>query len=50
MTTLTLKRQPDAPLEAEVITPDNFLSKTAAAISALPVMHGNEAAFLGDDF
>ncbi len=50
MTTLTLKRQPDAPLEAEAITPDNFLGKTAAAIAALPVMHGNEAALLGDFF
>jgi formylmethanofuran dehydrogenase subunit C len=50
MTTLTLKQQPDAPLEAEVITPENFLGKSAAAIAALPVMHGNEAALLGDFF
>jgi formylmethanofuran dehydrogenase subunit C len=50
MTTLTLRQQPDAPLEAEAITPDNFLGKSAAAIAALPVMHGNEAALLGDFF
>ena len=50
MTTLTLKQQPQAPLEAEAITPDNFLGKTAAAIAALPVMHGNEPALLGDFF
>jgi formylmethanofuran dehydrogenase subunit C len=50
MTTLTLKQQPEAPLEAESITPDNFEGQSAASISALPVMHGNEAALLGDFF
>ncbi len=50
MTTLTLKSQPQAPLEAEVITPDNFRGKTEHEIARLPVMHGNEAASLGDFF
>jgi formylmethanofuran dehydrogenase subunit C len=50
MTTLTLKFQPEAPLEAATITPENFLGKPAAAIARLPVMHGNEPAFLGDFF
>jgi formylmethanofuran dehydrogenase subunit C len=50
MTTLTLKLQPEAPLEAETITPDHFQGKTAAEIAALPVMHGNEPAHLGDFF
>ena len=50
MTTLTLKLQPEAPLEAEAITPDNFLGKSTAAIAGLPVMHGNEPALLGDFF
>jgi formylmethanofuran dehydrogenase subunit C len=50
MTTLTLKMQPQAPLEAGAITPDCFLGKTRAAIAALPVMHGNEPALLGDFF
>ena len=50
MTTLTLRKQPEVPLEAEVITPDNFGGKTAAAIAVLRVMHGNEEALLGDFF
>jgi formylmethanofuran dehydrogenase subunit C len=50
MTTLKLKLQPEAPLEAEVITPDNFLGKPATAIAGLPVMHGNKPALLGDFF
>jgi len=50
MTTLTLRIQPRAPLEAEVITPDHFEGKSAAAISAMPVMHGNQPALLGDFF
>jgi len=50
MTTLTLKLQPAAPLEADAITPDNFQGKPAAAIARLPVMHGNEPALLGDFF
>jgi formylmethanofuran dehydrogenase subunit C len=50
MTTLTLKMQPQPLLEAEVITPDNLQNKTAAEISALPVMNGNESARLGDFF
>jgi formylmethanofuran dehydrogenase subunit C len=50
MTTLTLKLQPEAPLEAEAITPDNFLGKPAAVIAGLQVMHGNEPALLGDFF
>jgi formylmethanofuran dehydrogenase subunit C len=50
MTRLTLKLQPQAPLEAEAITPDNFKGKSAQEISKLSVMHGNEPAFLGDFF
>lgn len=50
MTTLTLKVQPSAPLEADVITPDRFLGKTVAEIAALPVVCGNEPAQLGDFF
>ena len=50
MTALTLKSQPQAPLEAEVITPDNFEGKSAAEIARLPVVHGNEPALLGDFF
>jgi len=50
MTTLTLQSQPAAPLEAECITPDHFLGKSAAEIASLPVLHGNESARLGDFF
>jgi formylmethanofuran dehydrogenase subunit C len=50
MTTLTLTLSPQAPLEAEVITPDTLKGKSADEIAALPVMHGNERALLGDFF
>jgi formylmethanofuran dehydrogenase subunit C len=50
MTILTVKFQPQAPLEAEAITPDNFFGKSAADIAGLPVMHGNEPALIGDFF
>jgi formylmethanofuran dehydrogenase subunit C len=50
MTILTLKAQPSAPLEADCITPDGLLSKTAAEIAGLPVVCGNAPAQLGDFF
>jgi formylmethanofuran dehydrogenase subunit C len=50
MTTLKLKMQPQAPLEAASVIPDNFLGKSEAEICKLPVIHGNEAAFLADFF
>jgi formylmethanofuran dehydrogenase subunit C len=50
MTTLTVQVQPEAPLEAEVITPDNFKSRSAAEIARFPVTHGNQRAVLGDFF
>jgi formylmethanofuran dehydrogenase subunit C len=50
MTILTLKKQPQAPLEAEVITPDIFLGKSSPDIARLRVTHGNEPAILGDFF
>ncbi len=50
MTTLILKLPPQAPLEAEVISPDVFSGKSAAEIVRLPIMYGNEPAQLGDFF
>ncbi len=50
MTTLTIRMQPQAPLEAACITPDNFLGKSESDIGRLPVMHGNEKARLDDFF
>ncbi len=50
MTTLQLKNLPEAPLEAETISPDCFLNKTPEEIAALPVAVGNRAACIGDFF
>lgn len=50
MTILTLKQTPQAPLEAEVISPDNFQGQTAGEILGMKVMHGNAPARLGDYF
>ncbi len=50
MTTLTLKTNPQAPLEAETITPDAFAGKSGDEIARLTIMHGNETALLGDFF
>ena len=50
VTTLTIKSPPQAPLEAGIITPDNFAGKPEAEIARLPVLHGNEVTQLGDFF
>jgi formylmethanofuran dehydrogenase subunit C len=50
MTTLKLKIQSNFPLEAEVITPDNFMGKSETEIAELPVLLGNEIHKLGDAF
>ena len=47
---LKLKKQPQFPLEAEVIMPDNFAGKTAAQIKKLELFYGNEIVSLGDFF
>ncbi|MHA1884148.1 MAG: formylmethanofuran dehydrogenase subunit C [Promethearchaeota archaeon] len=47
---LKFKTQTDFPVEADVISPDNFSGKTAAEIKNLEVYHGNEAKALGDFF
>jgi formylmethanofuran dehydrogenase subunit C len=44
--TLTLREQPDVPLEAEVLTPDRLVGD----IAALPLWHGNERMRLGEFF
>jgi len=38
------------PVEAECITPDQFVGKSAVEIAALPVQHGNRQAQVGDFF
>jgi formylmethanofuran dehydrogenase subunit C len=50
MTTLTVKTEPRVPLEAELISPNTFAGKSHLEIGGLPLMHGNEQAFLGDFF
>jgi len=47
---LKLKKEPEYPLEAEVISPDQFGGKSAAQIKKLIVYHGNEEKTLGDFF
>ncbi|HMD90115.1 MAG TPA: formylmethanofuran dehydrogenase subunit C [Anaerolineaceae bacterium] len=50
MTTLKIKTQSNYPLEAEVITPDNFIGKTESEISEMPILLGNQTLKLGDLF
>ncbi|MFX1480262.1 MAG: formylmethanofuran dehydrogenase subunit C [Promethearchaeota archaeon] len=47
---LKLKKEHKFPLEADVISPDHFAGKTAAAIKKFEVYHGNELKTLGDFF
>jgi formylmethanofuran dehydrogenase subunit C len=46
--TLTLREQPDVPLEADVLTPDRLAA--AEDIAALPLWHGNERTRVGAFF
>jgi formylmethanofuran dehydrogenase subunit C len=50
MITLTLKEQPNVPLEAEVISPDRTAGLTNDAIRALPVFLGKRGCRLDDFF
>lgn len=50
MTILQLKNLSEVPLEAESISPDRFIGKTAAELAALPLTLGNQQAALGDFF
>ncbi|MFX1307584.1 MAG: formylmethanofuran dehydrogenase subunit C [Promethearchaeota archaeon] len=47
---LKLKKKPEFPLEAEVVSPDTFAGKSATEIKKLKVYHGNEEKMLGDFF
>lgn len=47
---LKLKKQPTIPLEADSITPDNFVGKTVAEIKKLELFLGKEIVKLGDFF
>ncbi|MGR9073908.1 MAG: formylmethanofuran dehydrogenase subunit C [Gammaproteobacteria bacterium] len=47
---LKLHTQPQVPLEAEVISPDQLAGKSEAQVAALTVFHGNREQPLGDFF
>jgi formylmethanofuran dehydrogenase subunit C len=47
---LSLRKNPDIPLEADTITPTHFAGKNMKEIKALPVQKGNETLKLGDFF
>ena len=47
---LTLKKQPDFPLEADAISPDNFAGKTQDEIKNFELYLGNKTVKLGDYF
>lgn len=47
---LKLKKEPEFPLEADTISPDQFAGKTLAVIKKLPVFCGNEEKSIGDFF
>src|SRR5471032_1918052 len=50
MITLTIKEQPNVPLEAEVLSPDVMAKLDHAAICALPVFLGKRLCRLDDFF
>src|ERR1039457_6391767 len=50
MITLTLKEQPNVPLEAEVLSPDRTVGLANDAIRALPVFLGKRQRRLDDFF
>lgn len=47
---LTLHTSPDVPLEAPCLNPDTLAGMTADIVAAQKVMHGNQAATVGDFF
>ncbi len=47
---LKSKKKHDFPLEAETITPNKFVGKSAAEIKKLIIYHGNEEKTIGDFF
>ncbi|MHA1194092.1 MAG: formylmethanofuran dehydrogenase subunit C [Promethearchaeota archaeon] len=47
---LKLKKEPDFPLEADSITPDNFAGKTLNEIKKLPLYHAKELVTIGNFF
>jgi formylmethanofuran dehydrogenase subunit C len=50
MTTLKLNLQSGYPIEAEAISPDHFIGKTAAEIGCFPILVGKDTCDLGEVF
>ncbi|TFF96791.1 formylmethanofuran dehydrogenase subunit C [Candidatus Thorarchaeota archaeon] len=48
--TLKLSQQPDIPVEAETITPSDFVNKTISSIERLPLQQGNRSCVLEEFF
>ncbi len=48
--TLTMHTEPEVPLEAPCLNPDSLLGKNSNEVAGLQVMHGNQAACVGDFF
>jgi formylmethanofuran dehydrogenase subunit C len=48
--TLTLTHLPDIPVEAETITPSDFVGKSMSAIGKLPIHQGNKSLSLDEFF
>jgi formylmethanofuran dehydrogenase subunit C len=48
--TLTLRQQPDVPLELDGVTPDRLAGSSLGEVSKRPVFHGNRRVDLGDFF
>src|SRR5215212_1567081 len=48
--TLTLREQPDVPLETDVLRPDRLAGAGRGEVEALPVWHGNERTRVGEFF
>jgi formylmethanofuran dehydrogenase subunit C len=47
---LTLHTAPEAPLEAEALSPDRLAGLSESEVAALPLLHGNETVRVGDFF
>ena len=48
--TLTLKSQPEVPLEAEALSPSQLAGLSAAEVEALPLLYGNQSIPLAEFF
>jgi formylmethanofuran dehydrogenase subunit C len=50
MTTLTLRRQPESPVDASILSPDALAFKSANEIGTMKLFHGKESALIREFF